>query len=271
MMRRRHLLAIALVLLTLPALARDLNVAIGVRSPLELRQFSMAGSSPISSLGEVNRFNEALAREICQRLAFRCRIHYVTFAEILPGVEGQRFQMGFGNFLRTPERASRVGFSDALWRSSSRLVSTPETLRKFQSGSSQELNLETLANARVATITASQQHRYLEQIAPQRGLTIVTLTTPAEVFEALREQTADFALVVGLSAYMYIKAEDPQLRRFSYVGAGITEHNLGGSVHIALPLSAHALRRDVNRAIADMRNDGTYNRITMQYLPFNPD
>ena len=269
-MRLSSLILLFLCLATPFAGAKELEVAIGVKSPLELRQPN-SSTPPAGGSSEINRFNEAIAREICHRLVVRCNLHFVTFAEILPGVESQRYQLGFGNFLRTPERSLRVSFSDALWRSSSRLVSTEESLRKYQPPAGQEFTLDTLTNVRVATITASQQHRYLERIAVQRGITVVALTTPAEVFEALRDNTADFALVVSLLAYEQIKTEDPQMRRYRYVGPGITGHLLGGSVHIALPLGAHNLQREVNRAISEMRNDGTYNRIAMQFLPINPD
>ena len=66
--------------------ARELRVALGAQeanllhSPVEVGK---ARPQP----GGLSGFNEALAREICRRVAARCVISYLTFAEILPGVE----------------------------------------------------------------------------------------------------------------------------------------------------------------------------------------
>ena len=49
-------------------------------------------------------FTDELAREICRRIRSRCSVSYVTFGEILPGVEDGSFDLGFGNFLRAPKR-----------------------------------------------------------------------------------------------------------------------------------------------------------------------
>ncbi|MGC1518671.1 MAG: transporter substrate-binding domain-containing protein, partial [Azonexus sp.] len=108
--------------------AAELKVAVLVQDPA---QVSMQGDLlPSSTPGaDLVAVTDELAREICRRINTHCAFFYVPFAQILPGVETGRFDLGFGNFLRAPEREKRVAYSDPLFRSSSRLIGTPTTAR----------------------------------------------------------------------------------------------------------------------------------------------
>ena len=114
--------------------AAELKVAVGVQDP---QQISLEGILiPSATVGaDVVAATDELAKEICRRINASCSFHYVRFAEILPGVEDGRFDLGFGNFLRTPKREQHVAFSDSIFRSSSRLVGLPATARAFAGGS----------------------------------------------------------------------------------------------------------------------------------------
>ena len=212
-------------------------------------------------------FNEDLAREICRRVNARCRTTIITFSEILPGIEAQKFELGFGNFLLTPEREARVAFSDPIWRSSSRLVTTPATARRFTAEQGPDIALDSLRDARIVAVPETQQYRYLQGQAGQNGLTIVTARSYVEAFALLREGKADFFLLPMLSAYVQFGREEAG--RFEFFGAPIAGGGLGGSVHIVLPKTDEVLCYAVNKAIAALRADGSYHRIVRRHFPFS--
>ena len=240
-----------LLFLSLPAaaLVQELRIAVG---------------DPRNAL---TAFNDDLAREICRRVNTRCRTTNVTFGEILPGIEAQKFELGFGNFLRTPEREARVAFSDPIWRSSSRLVTTPATARHFAAEQGPEIALNTLRNARIAAMPETQQYRYLQYRAGRNGLTIIAAKSHVEAFALLRKGVADFSLLPMLSAYAQLGREEAG--RLEFFGAPVSGGGLGGSVHIALPKTDETLRYEVNKAIAALRADGTYHRIVRRHFPFS--
>ena len=248
--------------------AAELRVAIGVQ---DAAQIAMQGQAlPDDTPGrEVIAFSEDIAREICRRLNAHCRVSYVVFAEILPGVENGRFDLGFGNFLRTPEREKRVAFSDAIWRSSSRLVGTPATAKSFADRLGQPVTLASLRDARVVALENSQQFAFLKRIARERKLTVLGAATPAAVISALRDNTADFALLPILTAYAQLRHDDKQ--QFEFVGPALASHGLGGTVNIALPRQRNELRHSVNRALAACRADGTFQRTMHRHFPVNMD
>jgi ABC-type amino acid transport substrate-binding protein len=260
----RWLLLLPFLLATSLAQALELRIALGEHDALRGEAARTGGQS-----GDVTAFNEELAREICRRINARCTTVNITFAEILSGVEAKRFDLGFGNFLKTAEREQRVAFSDPIWRSSSRLLARPATAQVFAKRLGQEVSLDNLRNARLVVIAESQQHIWLQKLAAGRGLSLLTAKTMTEVFAMLREDRADFSLLPMLSAYAVLSG-DPVVG-LEFVGRPVTEGTLGGTVHIALPKDDAVLRQSVNQAMAAMRADGTYHRIVRRYFPFNLD
>ena len=253
------------------AAALELQVAIPRQMQNKPTTNSLASAGRSSLLVD---FNLALAREICRRINATCTYAYPPFSEIIPGIEEKRFQLGFGSYLRTPEREARVAFSDSIWRSSSRLLARPEIAARFAArltpqvaSPGGEISLETLRTARVTVIGNSQQHRYLQSVAAAQGLTVQSMATMGDCLDALYKEDADFAFLPVLNAYVLL---DPSAeKKLAFVGPGMVDNGLGGTVHIALPREDRALRKTVDEALAEMRRDGSYPRIWRQHFPFD--
>lgn len=247
---------------------RQLNVALGAQSPGMLQSPAKLNKGQAQS-GGLSAFNEMLAREICRRAAARCQFSHHTYGEILPGVEAGRFDLGFGNFLRTPEREKRVAFSDTIWRSSSRLVAKSSLVLRLMIDLKSEVTLDTLSGVRVGVVEGAVQQTYLQSIAQERNLEVLSFKTMAELMAALRDERADFVLAPVLSSYALISHEPAG--SFEYVGPPVADRGLGGSVHIAVPRQKPEVLQAVNQAIAAMRADGTYQRIVRRFFPFSLD
>lgn len=246
------------------AVALELRVAIARATVLEAPSNAQAAPKRATLLAD---FNFALAREICRRLTAKCIYSYQPFAEIIPGIEDKRFELGFGNHLRTKAREAQVAFSNPVWQSSSRLLATPAVAEHFAHQPGSEVRLETLRDVRVTAISGSQQHSYLRRVANTQRLQVLDLATARECIEALNGGQADFALMYGLGAYLALDATAQSTPVF--IGPGIIDHELGGSVHIVLAREDDKLRKRVDLALDDMRRDGSYPRLWRRYFPFD--
>lgn len=220
-----------------------------------------------AQVGGLADFNEALAGEICRRINARCLTENVLFADILPGIEARRFDLGFGNFLRTPEREKRVAFSDTIWNSSSRLLVRSDNNHRLLARFGPEISPDKLRDLRVGGVAGTQQYAYLERLAGGRGLTLSSLPTMREAVQRLGDGQLDLCLLPMLSAYDLLLREAPG--RFEFIGPPLVDNGLGGTVHIALAKEREPLRQAVNAAIAALRADGTYHRLLRRYFPFN--
>ena len=243
------------------ALAHEAQVA-----PQELQVATLrTGDEPDVREGKtLSELNDALAREICRRLAVRCTLRPLPFAEIIPGVESGRFRIGVGNVLHTPDRADRVLFSQPLWRSSSRLVGSAAAIRKFGG----EARLSELRGVTIAVARGSQQQRHLLEIAEAQQLRLVETSSGEASMIALRQGRADFSLMPVRSAYFLLRDSRGEA---GFVGPALVDHGLGGTVHVILPKSDSSLRREVDAALDAMRADGTFQRILRRYMPFLAD
>jgi len=237
------------------AASAELRVALGDRSTL-----------PDGSPDEVAALNEDLARALCQRMNARCTFTRKPLGEIIPGVEGGSIDLGFGNFLRSAERERQVAFSDPLWHSSSRLLAKRAVAAAFPAD---RPGPDELRRARVAAVDGSRQHTYLTDVAGARELTVLGATTPAATLALLAEGRADFALLPVLSAYVALRHSDG--KGLEFFGPPSARNGLGGSVHAVLPKRNPTLQREVNRALAALRADGSYQRMVRQHLPFGLD
>lgn len=246
---------------TVEAAPGELHVALWVADAGD------AADRPAVRNGGLRGFNEALAREICRRINARCVMENVLFADILPGIESGRFDLGFGNFLRTPERERRFAFSDSIWSSSSRLLGRSENNRLLARRFGPNIRLDQLHDLRLGAVTGSQQLTYLESLAGRQGLAVVGARSLAEAINLLREGKVDFCLVPMLSAYELLPGENPG--RIEFAGPPLVDGGLGGTVHIAMPKGREALRQEVNQAIAGLRADGSYQRLVRRHFSFS--
>lgn len=244
-----------------PAAALELQVAMTVG--YQAKGGSESGGARLSRIIE---FNEAMAREICRRINAKCVMTGVPFQEIIPGLENRRFQLGFGNFLRTPEREARVAFSQSLWSSSSRLLAKPETIARFAAALRGEVRLDTLREVRVAVLAGSQQEQHVLGLAEAQGLHVQGRKSLDACLEAVRQGQADFSLVPILNAYVLL--DQLPANTLQFAGPAMVDNGLGGTVHIALPKDNPGLLRAVDGALTVMRRDGSFQRIWRQYFPF---
>lgn len=256
-------LLIVLAAASAAASTRELQVATLLTASSPARS---GGGSEADAIAELN---EALAREVCRRLAAHCTLQAMPFSEIIPGVASGTFHLGVGNVLRTTEREDKVLFSQTLWRSSSRLVGTPQAIRKYRPGNGAEINLQSLHGARVAVEQGTQQHRYISSLPTANDITLVKAATIGNTLQLLLDGHADFALMPMRSAFFLLNRQPKG--RVDFTGPALLEQGLGGTVHMILPRAETALAREVDAALDAMRADGTFQRIIRRYMPFLAD
>lgn len=249
---RRCLLALALALPSPLLLAGDWHVALGI--------MDRGASQP----GGLTAFNEDVAREICRRVRVHCVTVNLPFGEILEGLAEGRYAMGFGNFLRTGEREKRIAFSVPLWHSSSRLIARADVQRRLS-----DTTLDSLQRLRVTAVPGTQQHAYWQSVAASRDLVVVPAGSMGEIIGMLRRGQADVALVPVLSAYALLAGE--ATGEFAFVGPPAADRGLGGGVHVGLPKGNESLRKTVDKALVEMRADGTLHRIVRRHFNFSLD
>ncbi|MBY3756226.1 transporter substrate-binding domain-containing protein [Azospirillum formosense] len=212
--------------------------------------------------GDLVGFNVDFGRELCRSLGAVCSFDAAPFKQIIDDVATGRFDIGFGNVLRTPEREQRLLFSIPYWRSSTSLVGHRGT---------PELSLEeAIRSRRIAAIRGSRQHAALVRLAdsdPTLQSNLVPVSTLDDLWEAMRSGQSDMAIGPTLNVVHFLLSDSGD--GFETIGTPMSENGLGGTVHIVFPPGQHELKASVDRALTALRNDGTYQRINRKYFPFD--
>lgn len=227
----------------------------------ELRILLTEGTPPLGYRapdGQIAGFNYDLARALCHAMGVSCRFATDPFKPILGKVEAGQVDIGFGNFLMSPERLARVLFSAPLWRSSSSLVGSNEL--GFAGTSAAEI----VSGRRLAVVVGSAQHSYAR--AHWSGAILVELATPRDCFDALRTAKADLTIQAMIMALPHLK--EGQREDLAFIGPRLDDDGLGGTVHAVMAKEHPDLKKRFDEALATLVADGTYHRISRQWLPF---
>ena len=212
--------------------------------------------------GTLVGFNIDFGRELCRTLRAVCSFDAAPFKQIIDDVAAGRYDIGFGNALRTPDREQRLLFSVPYWRSSSSLVG-----RRGLPDMTME---EAIRSRRIAAIRGSRQHDALFRLAgsdPNMTGNLVVVSTLEDLWGAMRDGRSDMAIGPTLNIVHFLLSDAGE--GFETIGTPMSENGLGGTVHIVFPPGRHELKASVDRALSALRNDGTYQRINRNYFPFD--
>ncbi|MBP2297294.1 substrate-binding periplasmic protein [Azospirillum rugosum] len=243
------------------AMARAEPPAPAPAEPRTLRVVVSDNAPPFSRReadGTLVGFNVDFGNALCRVLQVTCSMETAPFNQLIDEVAAGHYDLGIGNVLRTPEREKRLLFSTPYWRSSSSLLGQ----RGFP-----ELTLADAARGRrIAVVRGSQQYDVLARMSGP-GTTLLVVPTLEDLWVALLDGRAELVLAPTLKAVHFLLSDAGQ--RFETIGTPMTDNGLGGPVHMVLPLSHPDLKAAVDRAIAAVRSDGTYQSINRQYFPFD--
>ncbi|TWA81963.1 amino acid ABC transporter substrate-binding protein (PAAT family) [Azospirillum brasilense] len=260
--------ALSTIMLLLAGLALTQPVRADAPPPTDrpfLRIVVIDHSPPFSdrdAAGVLFGFNIDFGRELCRSLGAVCSFDAAPFKQIIDDVAAGRYDIGFGNVLRTPDREQRLLFSIPYWRSSTSLVGHRGM---------PELGLEeAIRSRRIAAIRGSRQHAALVRLAdadPVLHANLVPVSTLDDLWDAMRSGKSDMAIGPTLNVVHFLLSDPGD--GFETIGTPMSDDGLGGTVHIVFPPGQHALKAAVDRALTALRNDGTYQRINRHYFPFD--
>lgn len=208
--------------------------------------------------GTLAGFNVEFGNALCRVLQVTCTMETAPFNRLIDEVAAGHYDLGLGNVLHTPEREKRLLFSVPYWRSSSSLLG----LRGLP-----DLPLANAARERrVAVVRGSRQHEVLERLTGA-GATLLVVPTLEDLWSSLIDGRTEMVLAPTLKSVHFLLSDAGQ--RFETVGTPMTDDGLGGPVHMVFPPNRPDLKAVVDRAIAAIRSDGTYQLINRRYFPFD--
>lgn len=207
--------------------------------------------------GTLQGWDVDIARALCEKMQARCEIVAQDWDGILPGLLTRKYDMIVASMAITEQRRQRVAFSDKYKETVSRFVA--------RQGTSPDVSPIALKGKSIGVQRGSIQAGYLSHAYSASDLRFYD--TP---------QAAELDLVAGRVDYIFGNMvtyhvgfmKTPQAKDFAFVGPDLKGGLLGEGNGIAVRKDDPQTLAKVNAALAAIRADGTYDRITAKYFPF---
>lgn len=199
--------------------------------------------------GEYIGFDMAIIREVGKRMGMEVQIQNTAWDGIIPGLVAGHYDVIISAMTITDERAQAVDFSDPYFATGQVIV-----VRADDDSVQEPADLR---GKTVAVQIGTTGHFAAEGIEGV-GQVDKYPSTP-EAFLALKLRRADAAVVDEVTAIEEARANPGQLK---VVGAPFTIEYYG----IAMKKGQPELLRNINRALASMKADGTYDELYAEWI-----
>ncbi len=209
------------------------------------------------SQGTLQGWDVDIANALCEKMQARCQIVAQDWDGILPGLMARKYDLIVASMAITEQRRQRVDFSDKYKETISRFIA--------RKGAPSDVDAAALAGKRIGVQRGSIQAAFLTQ--NYRTSDLKFYDTP---------QAAELDLVAGrvdyilgnMVTYFVGFMKTPEAKDFAFTGPDLKGGLLGEGNGIAVRKGDAQTLSKVNAALAAIRADGTYDRITAKYFPF---
>jgi lysine-arginine-ornithine-binding protein len=206
--------------------------------------------------GQLQGFDVEIAKAVCAKAKFECEIVAQDWDGIIPGLLAKKYDAIIASMAITEERKKKVSFTDKYYQTPARFI--------VKKGAKIELTAEGLKGKNLGTQRATIHSNYLEQ----------TYGKVANIKLYDTQENANLDLVAGrldaIEADSVVLLEGflkkPEGKNFEFAGP---EFYLSDGAGIAVRKEDEALRTAFNKALKEIREDGTYKKINDKYFPFD--
>ena len=217
--------------------------------PQTVRIGTDATYAPFSSKdakGDFVGFDIDLGNEMCKRIAVKCTWVGSDFDALIPSLKAKKIDAIISSLSITEKRQQEIAFSDKLYAADSRLIAAK--------GSPIQPTLESLKGKHVGVLQGSTQEAYQNQDLIYSDLAAGRLDA------ALQDEVA--------ASEGFLK--QPAGKDFAFAGPSVKDKKFfGDGTGIGLRKDDSELKAAFDKALADMRKDGTYDKMAKKYFDFN--
>lgn len=211
--------------------------------------------------GSVKGFDIDLGNALCAKLDAKCVWVSSSFDGLIPGLQARKFDVILSSMAATGQRRQQIDFTDRLYRNQTRLIA--------RAGSGLLPEGAKLAGKRIAVEQGTIQETYAREKWAASGVEVVPYPSYDQAYADLVNARVDGVLMDAVQGQLGFLST-PRGKGFAFVGGTVYDAKIMGNGDAAGVRKSDADLRDaLNRAIAQIRTDGTYNKIQAKYFDFD--
>lgn len=202
--------------------------------------------------GTLGGFDVEIANAICADLQMTCEIIAQDWDGIIPGLKAGKYDAIVAAMSVTPERAKQVAFTDPYF--SNALVFLAKKDSSFDPANSSDINTHSIAAQR-STISS----QWLENSYPKADMKLYD--TLSNAFLDLGSGRVDAMISDKLPALEWLGSASGS----NYAIKG-DEIDINDNFAIAVRPNDEALQTKINKSLANLKSNGTYDKINQKYF-----
>ena len=202
--------------------------------------------------GTLGGFDVEIANAICDDLQMTCEIIAQDWDGIIPGLKAGKYDAIVAAMSVTPERAKQVAFTDPYF--SNALVFLAKKDSSFDPANSSDIDAHSIAAQR-STISS----QWLENAYPKADMKLYD--TLSNAFLDLGAGRVDAMISDKLPALEWLGS--PSGNNYAIKG---DEIDINDNFAIAVRPDDEALQAKINKSLANLKSNGTYDKINQKYF-----
>ncbi|ALL64483.1 amino acid ABC transporter substrate-binding protein, PAAT family [Paraburkholderia caribensis MBA4] len=254
---KKYALCVALAVMASGAMAKEWKtVRIGVDA-------SYPPFESVAPSGQMVGFDVDLTRALCAKMSVKCVWIAQDLDGIIPALKGKKFDIIVSSLTVTDKRREQIDFSDRLFDAPARMIA--------KKGSPLLPTVESLKGKHVGVEQGSTQEAYAKAYWEPKGVTVVPYPNQDQVYADLATGRLDAALQDELQADAgFLKT--PRGKDFAWAGPEVKDpKTLGEGTAIGVRKEDGELKAKLNKALAELHQDGTFTKLEKQYFDVDID
>jgi arginine transport system substrate-binding protein len=228
-------------------------------APISQIRFATEATYPpfeyIDESGQIKGFDIDIANALCQQMKAQCTFSNQSFNSLIPSLQLGKFDALISALGVTAEREKQVSFTNSYYEPSGSFVAL----------SSKKYMLADLAGKTIGVQQSSTFEKYIQDKYAGK-VSIKSYASIQDAFLDLISGRVDIVLADTPIALAWLKQNDNS-KQYGIVDKPIVDHQYFGSGYgIAVNKNATDLLNALNKALAAIKANGTYDKIVKKYF-----
>ncbi|NRP72469.1 ABC transporter arginine-binding protein 1 [Ensifer psoraleae] len=212
----------------------------------------------VDSSGKIGGFDVEIGLALCERIKAECEVVAQDWDGIIPGLLAKKYDMIIASMFITEERKKQVAFTDPYYLAAMTHVAP-------KGAGLTEFSNEALKGKVIGAQSGTTQADYIAAVYPDAEIKLY----PTQDEANLDMVNGRLDLQVGdmLPMLDWVNKNDDGKGCCELIGEPITDKKfVGDGVGIAVRQEDNDLREKLNKALEEIRADGTYQKINDKYF-----
>ena len=238
------------LLFSAPAFSKTLRIGVeGAYPPF----------SSVNKDGKLEGFDIEIAEALCKNMNTECKLIKQDWDGIIPALIARKYDAIVASMSMTDERKEKVDFTNHYYKSPARFI--------HKKGATHEISAAGLKGKSVGVQRGTVSDKFITGTFGE-DIDIKRYGTQEEAYLDLNAGRLDFVFADAFVLLEFINSDNG--KDYEFIGDGYSDPKyFGEGIGIAIRKGDTELTDKLNKAIAGIRADGTYDTIRKKYFGFD--